>query len=137
GTDCDDTRNTVHANGIESCNGVDDDCDGMIDEGVQNTYYRDRDGDGFGGSETMRGCVLPAGWVLVPGDCDDDPSSPTAPTTHPGATEVCNGVDDNCDGMIDPGCGCANGATQPCGLDIGECRRGTETCVMGVWGPCE
>jgi hypothetical protein len=48
GTDCDDTRMTVHPGAVEACNGVDDDCDGVIDNGVQLTFYRDIDGDGYG-----------------------------------------------------------------------------------------
>ena len=138
GTDCDDTRNTVHASGIESCNGVDEDCDGMIDEGVQNTYYRDQDGDSYGAvEETMLGCGHLDGWTLLPGDCDDDPTSPTASTTYPGAPEGCDGVDANCDGRNPEHCACVSGQVQPCGSDSGECRLGTQTCVAGAWGACE
>ena len=139
GTDCDDTRNTVHPAAPESCNGVDDDCDGMIDEGVLETFYRDVDGDNYGRTaETMMACSRPTGYALVGGDCDDgETGNAYAPTVNPAAVEVCNGRDDDCDGMIDPDCACTIGATQPCGIDIGECTIGTQTCVGGTWGACD
>ena len=58
--------------------------------------YRDRDGDGFG-SGTGR-TVCGAGWVPLSGDCND-----RDPLTFPGATEVCNGLDDNCNQQVDEG----------------------------------
>ncbi|MFH2010205.1 MAG: DNRLRE domain-containing protein, partial [bacterium] len=66
-------------------------------------------------------------------DCDD-----TNPAVFPGATEVCNGVDDDCDGEVDEGCGgpCTGDATEPCGLDVGGCVPGTRTCVGGQWSAC-
>src|SRR5690606_10091458 len=113
---------------------IDDDCDGMIDEGVLSTFHYDADGDGFGcipGADgclpVQRGCVVPAGYVSMSGDCDDRPLVGAA--IHPAAAEVCNGVDDNCDGLTDPGCACTNGTSQPCGTDVGECTIGTQTCV--------
>ncbi|HID29351.1 MAG TPA: hypothetical protein EYP19_05030, partial [Desulfobacterales bacterium] len=48
GEDCDDTNASINPDATEVCNGVDDDCDGQIDEGVKNTYYKDADGDGYG-----------------------------------------------------------------------------------------
>jgi alpha-tubulin suppressor-like RCC1 family protein len=82
----------------ESCNASDDDCDGTTDEGVTNTYYRDVDGDGYGSSASVAACAAPTGYVLVPGDCDD-----TTRATHPTATEICNGADDDCSGTADEG----------------------------------
>ena len=72
----------MHPGAAEEANGVDDDCDGLVDEG---TEAYDADGDG----------VSPAD-----GDCDD-----AEPWVNPDATEVCNAVDDNCDGDTDEGCG--------------------------------
>ncbi|MEJ7681705.1 MAG: putative metal-binding motif-containing protein [Segetibacter sp.] len=98
-TDCDDSKATVHPGATEVCNGIDDDCDGQIDEGVKTTYYRDADGDGFGNSRSStQSCSAPAGYVSDNTDCDDSKA-----TVHPGATEVCNGIDDDCDGQTDEG----------------------------------
>jgi MYXO-CTERM domain-containing protein len=97
-TDCDDTRATVHPGATETCNSRDDDCDGTVDEGVGTTYYRDADGDGYGGTTTTTGCSAPSGYVATSTDCDD-----TRSTVYPGATETCNSRDDDCDGTIDEG----------------------------------
>jgi len=83
----------------ETCNEIDDDCDGSVDEGVISTFYFDGDGDGYGVTTTAAMfCTPPSGYVSMNGDCDDHVAS-----VHPGATEVCNGVDDNCNGQIDEG----------------------------------
>jgi len=81
-------------------------------------------------------------YVVVDSDGDGVPDGPdcddTDPAVNPGATEVCNGVDDNCDGVVDEGCGgpCTGNATEACGLDVGACVPGTRTCVGGQWGAC-
>jgi len=63
-------------------------------------YYVDGDGDGFGSTTTASFCAMPStGYSLNNTDCDDAVAS-----IYPGATELCNGVDDNCDGFIDEGC---------------------------------
>ena len=96
-SDCNDTSAAIHPGAIELCNGIDDNCDGLIDEGLSRTVYRDADGDGFGDPNvTQFICSSPPGWVLHAGDCND-----ANPAIHPGALEVCNGLDDNCDGQID------------------------------------
>ncbi|MES1205465.1 MAG: putative metal-binding motif-containing protein, partial [Pseudomonadota bacterium] len=65
-------------------------------------YYIDQDGDGYGTSDPAfvveRACAQPDGYAAVAGDCDD-----VEPSIHPGAVEVCNGKDDNCNGQIDEG----------------------------------
>jgi hypothetical protein len=76
---------------------VDDDCDGDTDEGVQLSFFADADGDGFGDpSQTTMACSAPAGFVSNGDDCDD-----TNFNINPSATEVCNGVDDDCDGIFE------------------------------------
>jgi subtilase family serine protease len=98
-TDCDDTNASIHPNAIETCNLIDDDCDGLVDEGVQTTFYADADSDGYGNAAvTQLACTAPSGYVANDDDCDDTNSS-----VHPGATETCNLLDDNCNGIVDEG----------------------------------
>jgi large repetitive protein len=99
--DCDEENNTVNPGSIEVCDGVDNNCDGQIDEDVSTTYYLDSDMDGFGDmEEPVEACSQPEGHVGVASDCDDaDPSS------HPGAEEICDGTDNDCDGEVDDGDG--------------------------------
>lgn len=100
-TDCDDNDAAVHLQAQEICDGKDNDCDGEIDEGVKNTYYLDADADGFGeASKTVQACVAPSGYVADNTDCNDTDS-----TVHPGAAEVLDGKDNDCDGTIDEGVG--------------------------------
>jgi hypothetical protein len=100
--DCDDTDPEVFPDAEELCNGIDDDCDGDIDDddpGVvgAGSWYADGDGDGYGDSgDSTRACDAPSGYVADATDCDDGDSG-----VHPGATEVCDGADDDCDGLID------------------------------------
>jgi len=92
--DCDDWSSAVHPGASESCNGTDDDCDGSTDEDVTTTYYHDGDGDGYGDpSDATQACALPGGYASNSQDCNDSSSS-----IHPGATELCDGQDNNCDG---------------------------------------
>ena len=98
-TDCNNANANVYPGAIEICNGIDDDCDSNIDEGVLMTYYLDSDGDGFGGTTSTTGCSAPNGYVSSSTDCNDTNSA-----VNPGATEVCNSIDDDCDGTTDEGC---------------------------------
>ena len=48
-----------------------------------------------------------------------------------------NGLDNNCNGIVDDGCGCVDGDTRPCGSNVGACEQGLQTCNDGQWGACE
>ncbi|MEO1262504.1 MAG: MopE-related protein [Bacteroidota bacterium] len=97
--DCDDSNPAINPGASESCNGLDDNCNGQIDEGVLSTFFLDSDGDGFGdAASSVQDCSAPANYVSNSDDCND-----ADPAVFPGATESCNGVDDNCDGQIDEG----------------------------------
>ncbi|MBK7864130.1 MAG: putative metal-binding motif-containing protein [Archangiaceae bacterium] len=99
-TDCNDGLATVHPGATETCNGVDDNCDTQVDNGTMNVaYYVDNDGDGYGaGTSSVMSCAPVAGRAPNNTDCNDGLSS-----VHPNATEVCNGVDDNCVSGVDDG----------------------------------
>lgn len=86
----------------ESCNGIDDDCDGSIDEEGSSgcvLYYLDGDQDGFGGETQACLCQIAEGWVPNRQDCDDTDAS-----VNPSMVEVCEGKDTDCDGIADDGC---------------------------------
>ena len=150
--DCDDTRPMINPLGTEICNGLDDQCDGLIDDddpaldqSTLNTFYEDFDGDGLGNPlVSIDQCAPVAGYVPNPDDCNDDdglirgPDSYLAdadgdgygvspvvlqdcgdpgpgfalaslgndcddsdPSSNPGATEFCDSMDNNCDGLVD------------------------------------
>ena len=99
--DCDDVASSVHPGAVETCNALDDDCDGETDEADAidaPSWYPDADGDGQGaeGAVAVPACDPPRGHAPAVGDCDD-----TDPSIHEGAPEVCNGLDDDCDGLVD------------------------------------
>ena len=119
--DCDDTNPAVFTGAVEACNGIDDNCDGNIDEGLS----ADLDGDGFtnctGDCDDSNGAVFPGqfescnniddncdgnidegydndldGWTTCNGDCND-----TSTAIHPGHQEQCDGIDNDCDLLVD------------------------------------
>ncbi len=129
--DCDDSQPSVYTGAQERCDDLDNDCDGGRDEGftglgnmcntpltlcqgtvrctadgsgtacisalTPTTWYRDEDGDGRGRNDmTQTSCPQPAGYVNAGGDCNE-----SNPFIRPGATEVCDGLDNDCDGTVD------------------------------------
>jgi len=98
-TDCDDADAQVHPGAPERCDGLDEDCDGEVDEDLVELWYADADGDGWGVAETtLESCDPGAGWASDPGDCDDADDG-----VYPGAEETCDGADQDCDGEVDDG----------------------------------
>jgi hypothetical protein len=112
--DCDDQDPTTYPGAEELCDGIDNNCNKQIDEGAALTFFRDADNDGYGASTpTVQACEPPTGFVENDQDCNDN-----AAAVHPGATELCNGTDDNCDGAKDEG------------FDIGGvCTAGVGACA--------
>jgi hypothetical protein len=97
--DCNDAEAAIHPGQVEGCNGLDDDCDGTIDQGLEtHLFYQDLDRDTWG-TETVPlvACHAPSpDWTRAGGDCDD-----TNADVNPGATEICGGGDEDCDGLVD------------------------------------
>jgi hypothetical protein len=98
--DCNDGNAAINPGAAEICNAVDDNCDGHIDEGCPSVtyYYLDADNDGYGDPDDWVTESTP-GFIETDGDCDDGDDQ-----VHPGATEQCDGVDNDCDGATDEGC---------------------------------
>ena len=111
---------TVNAGVTEVCDGVDNDCDGLVDEEVTTSFYRDADGDGYGDPNvSQQACSAPAGYVSNNSDCNDANAA-----VHPGAAEICNGVDDDCDGLADEGFPNNDGDAQTDCLDVDDDNDG-------------
>ena len=156
GSDCDDTDASVYPGATETCDGVDQDCDGTVDDNPSDgsTWYQDWDSDSYGNASiTTQGCTAPSGYVSDNTDCDD-----TVASTHPGADEYCDGADDDCDGTVDEspvdsqtwyydsdadGYGATNlnttSCSQPSGYtaDAGDCDDGNSGINPGASEVCD
>jgi hypothetical protein len=128
--DCNDSNASVNENAIEVCNGIDDNCNVEVDEGVGFNYYADADNDGFGNlNVAIVACTMPTGYVDNGFDCDDNMLLYTDldsdgyggqnldacgvvtntdcldfdDTVNPGVIEACDNIDQNCNGLVDEG----------------------------------
>ncbi|WP_159039972.1 MopE-related protein [Christiangramia fulva] len=125
-TDCDDSNAAIHPGAIEVCDGVDNNCDGQVDEGVKTTYYADTDNDGYGDpGNTIEACSAPSGYVSDNTDCDDNDN-----TVYPGAPEICDGKDNNCNGQIDDGASPATWYVDTDGDGYGDPAVSTNSCTQ-------
>ena len=97
-TDCNDNDANINPSELESCNSFDDDCNGQIDDGLTFIdYYADTDGDGYGDpTSSTLACSQPNNTVTNFEDCDDGNAA-----INPSEQELCNSVDDDCDGFVD------------------------------------
>ncbi len=99
GGDCDDADLAINPGATEICDDIDQDCDDIVDDGVQTAWYADSDADGFGGGHILLfDCFGGSGLVASGDDCDDDD-----PNVNPSAVESCDDTDNNCDGDVDEG----------------------------------
>lgn len=158
GTDCDDTRAPVHPGAQELCNGRDDNCDGVRDEGFdvgalcdapgicsgQRTcapdgtvactgpaptmLYADTDNDQHGAPGASISSCEPtrAGYVTSSDDCDDSRAS-----VYTGAPELCDSLDNDCDGTADDGLGLGGSC------DPGQGCAGTRVCETDGGTRCD
>ena len=97
--DCDDNDPTRNPAAEEICDGVDQDCDGLVDENASDLqqFFADADGDGFGDAAVERwACSLPDGHTADSTDCDDGDAA-----IHPDAAELCDEIDNDCDALVD------------------------------------
>ena len=124
--DCDDSNNSIFPGAKETCNGLDNDCNGETKpdcdclEGAQEVCGSDTGTCQKG----MRSC-LNGQW----GDCQGEITP---------IEEICGDTfDNNCDANLNEGCPCSSGETADCGTDIGACKEGTQTCVNGLWSECQ
>jgi hypothetical protein len=98
--DCIDYNADSYPGAPEICDGLDNDCNGDADDGLTFTiYYEDQDGDGFGTTTSKAPFCTPeppGGFVANNLDCNDN-----NPNIHPEIVEICDDIDNNCDGVID------------------------------------
>ena len=124
--DCNDSDAAINGGAVELCDGIDNDCDGEIDEDVDQLWYADTDGDGFGDPEaTTAGCEQPEGAVPNGSDCDD-----ADPAIFPGAEELCDGRDNDCDGTLDDD-GTLTAYLDQDGDGYGDPAALVEVCALG------
>ena len=135
--DCNDMCFDCNPMGTEVCDGLDNDCNMMVDEGVTSDFWVDADGDGYGdGTMLMNGCGGP-GLVDNPDDCND-----ACAYCFPGFPfgELCDGLDNDCNMMVDDDCDdCfvettpTNGDYVVCDFAVGSFFTARDICRAAGW----
>lgn len=131
-TDCNDGNAAVNPAATDVCNGIDDNCNGITDDGCALlTFYADADGDTYGNtavSITQTNPVPPSGYVSDNTDCNDANNA-----AYPGATEVCNLIDDDCDALTDEGFDADGDGYTTCS---GDCNDNNNSIFPGATEVC-
>ncbi|MBN2798834.1 MAG: hypothetical protein JXX28_06760 [Deltaproteobacteria bacterium] len=137
--DCDDLDAAAHPGAEEVCDGVDNDCDGEVDNSAVDAspYYADADGDGYGdATTTLDACSVPAGYVANDTDCDDADAA-----FHPGApeTDCADPADYNCDGSVGYADADADGvpACEECDDSRADVFPGADEVCDGIDNDCD
>ena len=132
--DCNDGNDDAFPGNTEFCDGVDNECNGVVDDEDADgcvVYFQDLDGDGYG-TPADSACLCAAAPPLdseVDTDCDD-----AATAVNPGASELCNSYDDNCDGTTDEGYDADGDGVTTCG---GDCNDGNADSYPGAQEICD
>ncbi len=102
----------------EVCDGLDNDCDGSVDEGLSRSCGTNTGACKSGTQACSNGSWDSCVGAIFPKD------------------EICDGKDNDCDGKTDEGCSCTSGSVRKCGTNVGVCKTGTQKCVNGKWADC-
>jgi len=129
---------------FESCNGVDDDCDGTTDEGCECELGATRSCYAGPAGTADRGVCRTGSQRCIPRGDGGSTWGACAGAVTPSTSESCDGADNNCNGTTDEGCACAPGASREC-YDSAAATAGRGVCVAGRmicgadgrWGACE